>query len=255
MALLSRKVDYALLILSYLHHRPEGGCAARSPNASPWPAVRRQHPQALVRHGLCGRPSRRQGRLRAAAAGGTGVPGRIDGIAGRTVPSGGVQPGGRRYGVYPFGLCPVRNAVGRLHQRLLDVLRTVTLAELFEPEGDAGCTQFGLKVCVREGSWQYAVSNVQNVPFTWTTTPPRGSIRACWRRCCRISPSTTATPPADSTSSAGRPRRRWTRRREQVAGLIGAERAGDRFHQRRHREQQPRPQGRGRRCTARRAIT
>ena len=27
MALLSRKVDYALLILSYLHHRPEGGCA------------------------------------------------------------------------------------------------------------------------------------------------------------------------------------------------------------------------------------
>lgn len=27
MALFSRKVDYALLILSYLHHRPEGGCA------------------------------------------------------------------------------------------------------------------------------------------------------------------------------------------------------------------------------------
>src|SRR5207249_7549133 len=27
MALLSRKVDYALLILSYLRHRPEGGCA------------------------------------------------------------------------------------------------------------------------------------------------------------------------------------------------------------------------------------
>src|SRR5258707_1370415 len=27
MALLSRKVDYALLILSYLHHRPQGGCA------------------------------------------------------------------------------------------------------------------------------------------------------------------------------------------------------------------------------------
>jgi Rrf2 family cysteine metabolism transcriptional repressor len=26
-ALLSRKADYALLILSYLHHRPEGGCA------------------------------------------------------------------------------------------------------------------------------------------------------------------------------------------------------------------------------------
>ena len=27
MALLSRKVDYALLILSYLHHRAAGGCA------------------------------------------------------------------------------------------------------------------------------------------------------------------------------------------------------------------------------------
>jgi Rrf2 family protein len=27
MTLLSRKIDYALLILCYLHHRPEGGCA------------------------------------------------------------------------------------------------------------------------------------------------------------------------------------------------------------------------------------
>src|SRR5262245_61954806 len=27
MTLLSRKTDYALLILSYLHHKPEGGCA------------------------------------------------------------------------------------------------------------------------------------------------------------------------------------------------------------------------------------
>lgn len=27
MALLSRKVDYALLILAYLHHKPEGACA------------------------------------------------------------------------------------------------------------------------------------------------------------------------------------------------------------------------------------
>jgi Rrf2 family transcriptional regulator, cysteine metabolism repressor len=27
MALLSRKVDYALLVLSYLHHNPDGGCA------------------------------------------------------------------------------------------------------------------------------------------------------------------------------------------------------------------------------------
>jgi len=27
MALFRRKVDYALVVLSYLHHRPEGGCA------------------------------------------------------------------------------------------------------------------------------------------------------------------------------------------------------------------------------------
>jgi Rrf2 family protein len=27
MALLNRKVDYSLLILSYLHHNPDGGCA------------------------------------------------------------------------------------------------------------------------------------------------------------------------------------------------------------------------------------
>src|SRR5688500_12185152 len=27
MSLLNRKIDYALLILCYLHHKPEGGCA------------------------------------------------------------------------------------------------------------------------------------------------------------------------------------------------------------------------------------
>src|SRR5947207_3260209 len=27
MALLTRKVDYAIVVLSYLHHKPEGGCA------------------------------------------------------------------------------------------------------------------------------------------------------------------------------------------------------------------------------------
>ena len=151
MTLLSRKVDYALLILSYLHHRPEGGCAR----------------EIAERFGLS-RPFVANILKRLCGAGF---------VAGRRGVKGGY--GLRRPAEQvclaelmeslgePFRLaecnragadvvcaladsCPVRDAVGRLHRRLLDVLRAVTLAELFEPGGDAGCTQYGLKVCRSE---------------------------------------------------------------------------------------------------------
>lgn len=147
MALLSRKVDYALLILSYLHHRPEGGCARTIAERL---GLSRPFVANILKR-LCG----------------TGF------VAGRRGVKGGYLLRRPAEQVClaelmeslgePFHLaecnrtdadavctlsvvCPVRNAVGRLHQRLLDVLRTVTLAELFEAEGDATCTQFGLKV-------------------------------------------------------------------------------------------------------------
>jgi len=45
--------------------------------------------------------------------------------------------------------------------------------------------------------------------------------REWWTRCCRISPRSSATPPAATTRSVGR-RRGGRRSREQIGRLIGA---------------------------------
>ena len=55
-----------------------------------------------------------------------------------------------------------------------------------------------------------------------TTTPPRRSIRACSRRCCRTSASASATRPAAPTASAGRRKRRSSRRAPRSPRLINA---------------------------------
>ena len=59
-------------------------------------------------------------------------------------------------------------------------------------------------------------------PSISTTTPRRRSIRACSRRCCRTSPSTSAIPPAGSTPTAGRRDEAVDAARGEVAALIGA---------------------------------
>jgi len=151
MTLLSRKVDYALLILSYLHHRADGGCAReiaeRLSLSRPFVAniLKRLCSEGFVagRRGVKGgyvlrRPAEQV--CLAELMESLGEPfhlaecNRTNADAVCALAS----------------ACPVRNAVGRLHERLLAVLRTVTLAELFEPESETVCTQFGLTVCVRE---------------------------------------------------------------------------------------------------------
>ena len=57
---------------------------------------------------------------------------------------------------------------------------------------------------------------------TWTTTPRRGSIRASWRRCCRISTRHTATPTA-STLFGHEARDAVDEARQSIAAAIGAE--------------------------------
>jgi len=153
MTLLSRKVDYALLILSYLHHRPEGGSAREIAERL---ALSRPFVANILKR-LCGVGF---------VAGHRGVKGGY--VLRRPAEQVCLAELMESLGE-PFHLtecnrtdadsvcvlsavCPVRNAVGRLHRRLLDVLRTVTLAELFEPEGESVCTQFGLTVCVRESA-------------------------------------------------------------------------------------------------------
>lgn len=151
MTLLSRKVDYALLILSYLHHRPDGGCAReiaeRLSLSRPFVAniLKRLCSEGYVagRRGVKGGYVLRRPAEQVCLAELMESLGEPFHLAECNRTEADVVCG-------LASVCPVRNAVGRLHRRLLDVLRTVTLAELFEPEGEAVCTQFGLTVCVRE---------------------------------------------------------------------------------------------------------
>ena len=64
MTLLSRKADYALLILSYLHQTGRRDRPGRGGAVRPEPAVRREHPEGTLPARIRRQPSRREGRLR-----------------------------------------------------------------------------------------------------------------------------------------------------------------------------------------------
>jgi Rrf2 family protein len=145
MALLSRKVDYALLILCDLHQRSGAACArevaARFGLSRPFVA------NILKR--LC-----RKGFVKSQR----GIKGGY--VLGR--PAADVKLGELMESLEsPFylteccrlaagscdlmGLCPVRGAIAEVDRRIREVLGSVTLAELFCP-CSAGETQFGLEV-------------------------------------------------------------------------------------------------------------
>jgi len=151
MTLLSRKVDYALLILSYLHHRPTVAVPAKSPNVfrSAGPSWRTSSNGCAAKVLWPAGAASRAATSCAVPRNRFAWPNSWSRWASRFIWLNVIER--RPNAVCGLAsVCPVRNAVGRLHRRLLDVLRTVTLAELFDPEGEAVCTQFGLTVCVRE---------------------------------------------------------------------------------------------------------
>ena len=140
MPLLSRKVDYALLILSYLHHRPEGASAREVADhfalGRPFVANILKllcHKGLVVSHrGVKGGYVLRQ------PAGDIRLADLMDALddtlylaqCNKTEPA---ELCGLAH------LCPVKGAVAEVHRRLRDVLANVTLAELFGPaEGPGG---------------------------------------------------------------------------------------------------------------------
>jgi Rrf2 family cysteine metabolism transcriptional repressor len=153
MALLSRKVDYALLILSYLHHRPEGGSARevaeRFGLSRPFVAnilKRLCHKGFVISHRgikggyLLGRPAGEVCLAEVMAA--------LDDSF--HLAECNKEASGEPCCLMP--ICPVRGAIAAVHQRLRDVLRDVTLADLFRSPA-CGTTQFGLEVGTRETEW------------------------------------------------------------------------------------------------------
>jgi Rrf2 family protein len=134
MTLLSRKTDYALLILSYLHHKPEGGCARAI-------AGRFDLSRAFVANilkELChkGFVSSHRG-----VKGGYVLHRPAEDITlaelmealddpFRLAECNQSTPGD---GCHLVHLCPLKGAIAALHERLREVLGRMTLAELFEP--------------------------------------------------------------------------------------------------------------------------
>ena len=152
MTLLNRKVDYALLILSYLHRRAEGGSAREI-------ADRFELSRAFVANILkllCGKgfvTSHRGvkgGYVLARPADEVNLAELMEALddSFHLAECNKDSDSTDRLCSHTH-VCPVRGAIGEVHRRIREVLRNVTLAEVF---GDApgGGTQFGLNLAPPE---------------------------------------------------------------------------------------------------------
>jgi Rrf2 family protein len=156
MPLLSRKADYALVILSYLHHHSEGGSARdmalRFGLSRPFVAniLKQLAQRGLVR----GRRGLGGGYVLARPAQEVCLCELLEAL---DEPFQLAQCNRQEEGL-PCnleGFCPVREAIAVVHERIRDLLRTVTLADLFRvggccAEGEKTATQYGLEVALRQ---------------------------------------------------------------------------------------------------------
>jgi Rrf2 family protein len=154
MALLSRKVDYALLILSYLHHRPQGGCARQIAERfnlkRPFAA---NVLKLLCRQGLV-RSTRgtRGGYVLARPAEQIVLCDLLDLLGEPFCLADCNRPAGESECELE-AVCPVQGAIAELDRRLRDVLRSVTLADLVRPAAQAApCRRYQLEMAALAGS-------------------------------------------------------------------------------------------------------
>jgi Rrf2 family protein len=156
MALMSRKVDYALLILSYLHRHPEGKCArATAEHFGLSRAFVANILKELCQKGfvvshrgarggyVLHRPLERVSLAELMEA--------LDDTFYLTECT--REPAGA--GCCFVDVCPVRDPIAEVHRRVAEVLRKVTLAELFEgglpPPDTERLEDFALTEAIREG--------------------------------------------------------------------------------------------------------
>jgi len=144
MTLLSRKVDYALLILSYLARQPEGGSArAVAARFGLSPAFVANILKLLCHKGfVASHRGVKGGYVLQRPAEDIRLADLMDALDDsfhlaecnktRTEDACAHQD-----------VCPLKHAIAEVHQRIREVLRNVTLAELFKP-ANTGQTQFGL---------------------------------------------------------------------------------------------------------------
>jgi Rrf2 family protein len=151
MALLSRKIDYALLVLSYLHQCPEGGCARRIAerfglkHAFTARVLKQLRQQGLVRsqRGIKG------GYVLACPAEQIALCDLLD-LLGEPFRLATCNQPASEGGCSLEAVCPVRVAIAELDSRVRDLLRSVSLADLLRPTGAATCGRYPLELAAGE---------------------------------------------------------------------------------------------------------
>jgi Rrf2 family cysteine metabolism transcriptional repressor len=146
--LLTRKVDYALLILSYLHQRAEGASAREI--AAGFVGLSRSFAANILKE-LC-----QQGFVTShrGAKGGYVLQRPAEEISllelmeslDDSVHLAECNKASADDICSLLAVCPMRNAIGLVHQRIREVLGNVTLAELFPAVGQSDGVQFGLEL-------------------------------------------------------------------------------------------------------------
>jgi Rrf2 family protein len=151
MALLSRKVDYALLILSYLHHRSEGGCSrVIAERFGLKPAFAANVLKLLCRQGFVrGQRGLHGGYVLARPAGDIVLADLLEQLGEPfQLADCNRRPEDKACGIE--GICPVRGAISEVDRRIREVLLSVTLADLVRVPAEQGeCIQFGLELVKR----------------------------------------------------------------------------------------------------------
>ena len=135
MTLLTRKVDYAILVLSYLHHQAEGGCAREIADRY---GLSRAFVANILKE-LCHKgfvTSHRGvkgGYVLQRPAEAMNLADLLDALDDHPFRLAACNQSLPDDGCTIFAQCPVKGPIAEVHHRLREVLRGITLAELFRP--------------------------------------------------------------------------------------------------------------------------
>jgi Rrf2 family protein len=136
MTLLTRKVDYAILVLSFLHQKMEGGCAREIADCF---GLSRAFVANILKE-LCHKgfvTSHRGvkgGYVLQRPAEAMNLADLLDALDEQPFRLAACNPGLPEDGCALVDHCPVKGPIAEVHHRLREVLRGVTMAELFRPQ-------------------------------------------------------------------------------------------------------------------------
>jgi Rrf2 family protein len=133
MALMSRKVDYALLILSHLHDKPQGACAREIADRF---HLSRSFVANILKH-LChqgfvtSHRGVKGGYVLQRAAQAISLAELLSSLD-DTFHLAECNTSGEECDCVLSSICPIRGPIAEVHHRIRELLRTVTLADLFK---------------------------------------------------------------------------------------------------------------------------